>query len=76
MLDCPTCGASLRHWDDFHSCVPSDHSDIEFALAKTDEEKAEITEAVRRVYSIDEEFWYRDRPDVHQTVRRIHEQKG
>ncbi len=76
MLDCPTCGASLRHWDDPHCCTPSDRSHIEFNLASTDEERAEVTEAVRRVYGIDEEFWYRNRPEMHQTVQRLREQKG
>lgn len=76
MLDCPICGSSLRHWNDIHVCAPSDWSQITFNLASTDEERAAVSEATRRVCRIDEEFWYRNRPEMHELVQRLREQKG
>ncbi len=76
MPDCPTCGASLRHWNDSHVCGPSDRSHIRFNLATTDEEKAEVSEAVRQVHGIDEDFWYRNRPEMFKIVQRLRKQRA
>ncbi len=58
--ECSFCGASLRFGGDAHEC--GTRSGVEFNLATTDEQKALLSEAVRKVYGIDEDRWYRQRP--------------
>ena len=70
MLECPRCGSCLRDWNETHECGPCDDSHIQFNLATTDEEKAVLSESVRLIYGIDEEFWYRNRPHVRAIVER------
>ena len=75
--ECSFCGASLRFGGDAHQCGTR-NTRIEYDLAKTDEQKALLSEAVRKVYSIDEDSWYRQRPHYREIVRRHRqqEQKG
>ena len=73
--ECSFCGASLRFGGDAHEC--GSRSRIEYDLATTNEHKALLSEAVRRVYGIDENRWYAQRPHYREIVRRHRvEQKG
>lgn len=68
--ECPRCGSYLRFGGDIHECGQRDDSHIRFHLATTDEEKAVLSESVRLIYGIDEEFWYRHRPHYRAIVER------
>ncbi len=68
--ECPCCGSCLRYGSDPHECGPRDDSHIRYNLATTDEEKAVLSESVRLIYGIDEEFWYRNRPHYRAIVDR------
>ena len=70
MLECPRCGSCLRYWKDTHECGPRDDSHVRYNLAITDEEKAVLSESVRLLYGIDQEFWYRARPHYRAIVER------
>lgn len=59
--ECPHCGSYLRFGGNIHECGERDYSHIRFNLATTDEEKAVLSESVRLIYGIDEDFWYRYR---------------
>ena len=73
--ECSNCGASLRFGGDAHEC--GSRSGVEFNLATTDEQKALLSEAVRKVYGIDEDRWYAQRPHYREIVLRNRmEQKG
>ena len=72
--ECSFCGASLRFGGDAHEC--GTRSRVEYALATTDEQKALLSEAVRKVWGIDEDRWYAKRPHYREFVRRNQEQKG
>ncbi len=73
--ECSFCGASLRFGGDAHEC--GSRSRIEYDLAATDQQKALLSEAVRKVWGIDEDGWYRQRPHYREiVVRRHQEQKG
>ena len=72
--ECSFCGASLRFGGDAHECGVS--TAVEFNLATTDEQKALLSETVRKVYGIDEERWYVQRPHYRELTRRHQEQKG
>lgn len=73
--ECPCCGSYLRYGGDPHACGTRDDSHIRFNLATTDEEKAILSETVRRIYKIDEEFWYRNRPRYREIIQRLREQE-
>ncbi len=66
--ECSFCGASLRFGGDAHECGV--RTAVEFNLATTDEQKALLSEAVRKVYGIDEERWYAKRPRWREIVLR------
>ena len=66
--ECSFCGTSLRFGDDAHEC--GSRSGVEFNLATTDEQKALLSESVRKVYGIDEARWYAGRPHYLEIVRR------
>ncbi len=70
--ECSFCGASLRFGDDAHECGTRD-THIEYDLATTDEQKALLSEAVRKVWGIDEDRWYAKRPHYRAIVRRHQE---
>ena len=72
--ECSFCGASLRFGGDAHEC--GTRSRIEYDLAATDQQKALLSEAVRKVWGIDEDRWYANRPHYREIVRRHQEQKG
>ena len=72
--ECSFCGASLRFGGDAHEC--GSRSRIKYDLATTDEQKALLSDAVRKVYGIDEDRWYRQRPHYREIVWRHQEQKG
>lgn len=72
--ECSFCGASLRFGCDAHECGV--RTAVKFNLATTDEQKALLSEAVRKVWGIDEDRWYRNRPHYREIVRRHQEQKG
>ena len=73
--ECSHCGASLRFGDDAHECGTR-NTRIEYDLATTDEQKALLSEAVRKVWGIDEDQWYAQRPLYREIVQRHQEQKG
>ncbi len=73
--ECSFCGASLRFGGDAHECGTR-NTHIEYDLATTDEQKALLSEAVRKVYGIDEDRWYAQRSHFHELVRRHQSQKG
>ena len=68
--ECSFCGASLRYDNDAHEC--GSRSGLEFNLAIADEQKALLSEAVRKVYRIDEARWYAGRKYYREIVRRHH----
>lgn len=68
---CPHCGSDLRYGGDLHECIPSDRSRVRYNLATSEEEKAALSESVRQIYGIDEAFWYRNRPQYLEIVRRM-----
>lgn len=70
MLECPRCGGDLRNWNDTHECGPRDDSHVRYNLATSCEEQAMLSETVRLVYGIDEEFWYRSRPHDRAVILR------
>ncbi len=72
--ECSFCGASLRFGGDTHEC--GTRSRIEYDLAATDQQKALLSEAVRKVWGIDEDRWYAQRPHYRELVLRHQEQKG
>ena len=74
--ECSFCGASLRFGGDAHEC--GSRSRVEFNLATSDEQQALLSEAVRKVYGIDEDWWYAQRPHYREIVlrHRTQEQKG
>ncbi len=72
--ECSHCGASLRFGDDAHEC--GSRYGVEFNLATTDEQKALLSETVRRIYGIDEDRWYAQRMHYREIVRQHQEQKG
>ena len=75
MLECPTCGTLLRLTGDPHLCEPHHGQHIRFNLSETDEERVLVSEGVRQIYSISEEFWYRNRPHDLEIVRRLRAQE-
>ncbi|RLS54306.1 MAG: hypothetical protein DWH91_12210 [Planctomycetota bacterium] len=72
--ECSYCGASLRFGDDAHEC--GSRSEVEYDLATTEEQKALLSETVRRIYGIDDDLWYAGRPHWREIVLRHQEQKG
>ena len=72
--ECSFCGASLRFGGDAHGC--GTRSSVEFNFATTDEQKALLSEVVRKVYGIEEDRWYAQRPHYRELVRQHQEQKG
>ena len=58
--ECSFCGTSLRFGDDAHEY--GSRSGVEFNFATTDEQKALLSETVRKVYGFDEDRWYVGRP--------------
>ncbi len=74
--ECSHCGASLRFGDDAHQCG-SRNTHIKFNLATTDQQKALLSEAVRKVWGIYEDRWYAQRPHYREFVKRHRtEQRG
>lgn len=59
--ECSRCGSYLRYAGDPHECGSRDESHIRYNLAKTPEEKAALSEAIRQIYGIDPAFWYAGR---------------
>ena len=68
VFECSLCGASLRFGDDAHEC--GSRSGVEFNLVTTDEQKALLSETVRKIYGIDEDRWYAGRPHWREIVLR------
>jgi hypothetical protein len=66
--ECSFCGASLRFGDDAHEC--GTRSRVEYDFATTEEQKALLSEAVRKVYGVDEDRWYAQRMRYREIVRR------
>ena len=73
--ECSFCGASLRFGGDAHECGTR-NTHIEYDFATTDEQKALLSDAVRKVYGIDEVRWYAQRPHYRAIVQRHQAQKG
>jgi hypothetical protein len=69
--ECPRCGSYLRYGGDAHFCEPHHGAHIRYNLATTEEEKAAVSESVRQVSGISEDFWYRNRPKVLAIVQRL-----
>ena len=65
--ECSFCGASLRFGGDAHECGTR-NTRIEFNLATTDEQKALLSETVRKIYGIDKDRWYAGRPHWREIV--------
>ena len=57
--ECPQCGSYLRFGGDVHACHPCDDSHVQYNLATTDEEQANLSESIRWVYGIDKRAWGR-----------------
>ncbi|MCA9091339.1 MAG: hypothetical protein KDA90_22210 [Planctomycetaceae bacterium] len=57
--ECPQCGSYLRFSGDVHACHPCDDSHVQYNLATTDEEQANLSESIRWVYGIDKRAWGR-----------------
>ena len=66
--ECSFCGSSLRFGDDAHEC--GSRSGVEYDLATTEEQKALLSETVRKIYGIDEDRWYAGRSHWREIVMR------
>ena len=67
--ECSFCGASLRFGGDAHECGTR-NTCIEYDLVTTDEQKALLSETVRKIYGIDEDRWFAGRPHWREVVLR------